>query len=58
LTLLGDDAATEIDHIRDVVGHETPLIGMFSFGEIAAPPGLGLAAFHNKTVVVCVLAQE
>jgi hypothetical protein len=30
---------------------------MFSFGEIAPPPGSGLAAFHNKTVVVCTLAQ-
>lgn len=56
LMLLGDDAATEIGHIRDVIGHETSLIGMFSFGEIAPPPGSGLAAFHNKTVVVCTLA--
>jgi hypothetical protein len=57
LLFLGDDAATEIDHIRDIVGHETPLIGMFSFGEIAAPPESGLAVFHNKTVVVCALAK-
>lgn len=56
LILLGDDAATEINHIQDVVGHETPLIGMFSFGEIAAPPESQLAVLHNKTVVVCVFA--
>ena len=56
LMFLGDDAATEIEHIRDILGHETPLIGMFSFGEIAPPLGSGLAALHNKTVVVCTLA--
>jgi len=57
LLLLGDDIAQDVDHIRDVIGPETPLIGMFSFGEIASPPQGGQAAFYNKTVVVCALAQ-
>jgi hypothetical protein len=56
LNLLGDAAAVEVEHIRNVIGSETPCIGFFSWGEIAAPPGLGLAALHNKAVVVCALA--
>jgi hypothetical protein len=55
LTVLGEDKTAEIHQIQEVVGCETPLIGMFSFGEIATPPQGGLAAFYNKTVVVCVL---
>jgi hypothetical protein len=57
LNLLGDAAGGEIEHIRTVIGSETPCIGFFSWGEIAAPPSLGLAALHNKAVVVCALAQ-
>jgi len=56
VALLKGDMTVEIDHVRDVVGDETPLIGFFSFGEIATPPRGGLAAFYNKTVVVCALA--
>ncbi len=57
LDLLGDAAGVEIEHIRSVIGDETPCIGFFSWGEVAAPPGLALAALHNKAVVVCALAQ-
>jgi hypothetical protein len=57
LGMLGDVAGVEIEHIRNVIGNETPCVGFFSWGEIAAPPGLALAALHNKAVVVCALAQ-
>ncbi len=57
LNLLGDAADVEIEHIRSVIGDETPCIGFFSGGEVAAPPGFALAALHNKAVVVCALAQ-
>ena len=57
LSLLGDAAGAEIERIRNVIGNETPYIGFFSWGEVAAPPGLALAALHNKAVVVCALAQ-
>ncbi len=56
LLILGEAAKVEIEHIRDVVGLDVPLIGMFSFGEIAPPAGSGLAVLHNKTVVLCALA--
>lgn len=54
--LLGAAAATEVQHIRDVIGHETPLIGMYSFGEFAADTGP--VCFHNKAVVVCVIGSD
>jgi len=57
LNLLGDAVGAEIEHIRNVIGNETPCIGFFSWGEIATPPGFGLASLHNETVLVCALAQ-
>lgn len=57
LLLLGEDARGEIDAVRAIVGVDTPVIGFFSFGEIAAQAG-SPPAFHNKTVVVCTIAQS
>lgn len=54
--LLGAEVQTEISRMLDVVGPATPMIGMYSFGEIAAADGP--VAFHNKTVVVCVIGQD
>lgn len=56
LLIMGEQAMVEVEHIRDVVGPDVPLIGMFSFGEIAPPAESGLAVLHNKTVVLCALA--
>jgi len=56
LNFLGVEADTEVNLIRDILGRDTPLAGMFSFGEFATAHGP--AAFHNKTVVVCALGQE
>lgn len=54
LLMLGEQAATEVEMIRAIIGPETPMAGMFSFGEIAT--GAGAAALHNKTVVVCAIS--
>ncbi|MFQ6083838.1 MAG: FIST signal transduction protein [Candidatus Aminicenantia bacterium] len=56
LLLLGKDAQRELDTIRSVIGRDVPLIGFFTFGEIASANG-GPPVFHNKTVVVCVIAS-
>lgn len=56
LQYLREKALAEIEGIRDVIGREIPVIGMFSYGEIAPPPESGLTVLHNKTVVVCTLA--
>jgi len=56
LGYLGPAAQQEVALIREVVGSETPLIGLFSSGEIGAqrdsPPTL-----HNKTVLVGVIGE-
>lgn len=56
LGYLGPAAQQEVAVIREVVGPETPLIGLFSSGEIGAqrdsPPTL-----HNKTVLVGVIGE-
>lgn len=54
--LLGSSTAAEIDRIRAIVGTDTPIIGMYSFGEIAADTGP--VCFHNKTVVVGVIGKH
>ena len=56
LRLMGDEAAKDIDYVRNIIGLDTALMGMFSFGEVATPPEGGMAAFYNKTVVACALA--
>ncbi len=56
LQYLREEAVTEIEIIRDVIGRETPVIGMFSYGEIAPPSESGLTVLHNKTVVIGALA--
>jgi len=56
LAYLGAAAQEELAAIRGVIGLETPLIGLFSFGEVAAqldsPPTV-----HNKTVVVGMIGE-
>jgi len=56
LNYLGPEAETEVYLIRDILGQDTPLAGMFSFGEVATAGGP--AVFHNKTVVVCAIGKE
>lgn len=56
LQYLGPKAETEVRLIREVLGQDTPLAGMFSYGEVATAGGP--AVFHNKTVVVCVIGKE
>ena len=56
LAYLGPAAQEEIAAIREVVGSETPLIGLFSFGEVAAQPD-SPPTLHNKTVVVGVIGE-
>lgn len=55
LPILGDRADEEIAVIQKVFGPETPILGMYSYGEIANPIGVNLAAYHNKTMVVVAL---
>ena len=61
--LFGDKSGEEINAIQEVVGKQVPLIGFYTYGE-QAPLGGEVkniercnSAFHNETVVICVLAD-
>lgn len=61
--LFGDRSGDEIDAIQEVLGKDVPLIGFYTYGE-QAPLGGEVrnieqcnSAFHNETVVICVLGD-
>ncbi len=61
--LFGERAGDEIDAIQEALGRDVPLIGFYTYGE-QAPLGGEVhninkcnPAFHNETVVICVLAD-
>ncbi len=61
--LFGEHSAEEIEAIQKEVGVNTPLIGFYTYGE-QAPLGGEVrniekcnSAFHNETVVICVLGE-
>ncbi len=61
--LFGEHGGEEISAIQEAVGRATPLIGFYTYGE-QAPLGGEVRnlekcnpAFHNETVVICVLAD-
>jgi hypothetical protein len=46
----------EIQSIKDVVGEDVPIIGWYTYGELALPRTL--AGMHNQTAVVQLFAEE
>ena len=61
--LFGDKSGEEINAIQQAIGKQVPLIGFYTYGE-QAPLGGEVkniekcnSAFHNETVVICVLAD-
>jgi hypothetical protein len=61
--LFGERSGEEIDAIQEAVGKDVPLIGFYTYGEQAPIGGEVLdikrcnPAFHNETVVICVLGE-
>jgi hypothetical protein len=56
LGYLGLSAQDEVATIREVIGSEAPLAGLFSYGEVAAQPD-SPPMLHNKTVVVGIVGE-
>jgi hypothetical protein len=61
--IFGERSGEEISAIQEVIGADVPLIGFYTYGE-QAPLGGEVrnieqckTAFHNETVVICVLAE-
>jgi hypothetical protein len=60
--LLGPRTREEISAIQEVLGKDTPLIGFYTYGELAPLGGvLGpncFSVFHNETMALMVLGEE
>lgn len=61
--LFGEKAGDEISAIQEMIGSQVPLIGFYTYGE-QAPLGGEVRniekcnpAFHNETVVICVIGE-
>jgi|SRR3989338_2325190 len=61
--LFGERSGEEIDAIKEAIGTNVPLIGFYTYGE-QAPLGGEIKdinkcnpAFHNETVVICVIGD-
>ncbi len=61
--LFGEQSGDEITAIQEAIGKNVPLLGFYTYGEQAPLGGevRNIAkcnpAFHNETVVICVLAE-
>lgn len=61
--LFGERSGDEIDAIQEAIGESVPLIGFYTYGEQAPIGGEVMnikkcnPAFHNETVVICVLGE-
>ena len=56
--LLINQKQLEIDKIREIIGHNTPLIGFYTYGEQAPLGGEVVScSFHNETDVIFLLAE-
>lgn len=53
--LLGSKTTQEIDAVRDVLGNDIPLIGFYSYGEIAPPQSNSPSQVHNETFSIILL---
>jgi len=60
--LLGPKIGEEIKAIQEVLGKEVPLIGFYTYGEIAPLGGLlgseCFSVFHNETMTLLVLGEK
>ena len=57
LNHLGEAVSEELQAIREVIGLDTPLLGIVTYGEIAAQPGT-YPVYHNKVVIVALIGAS
>lgn len=59
--LLGRDAFEEIEAIKSILGENVPILGFYSYGEIAPLDGdiaTGNSIFHNETFLVLAFGER
>lgn len=54
--LLGQRACDEVDAVGEVLGQTFPMIGFYSYGEIA-PTNAGTSELHNQTMTITTFAE-
>lgn len=54
--VLGHRTDEELECVADVIGHQTPLIGFYSYGEIT-PVG-GQCQLHNQTMTITTITER
>jgi hypothetical protein len=48
--ILGSQAGAELDQIRNKLGHQVPVSGFYSYGDIAPLEHGAAPRFHNETI--------
>lgn len=54
--LLGQRACDEVDAVGEVLGQAFPMVGFYSYGEIA-PTSAGTSELHNQTMTITTFAE-
>lgn len=55
--VLGERSDEEIEATHEILGHNMPLIGFYSYGEIS-PSSLGSCDLHNQTMTLTTLSER
>jgi hypothetical protein len=55
--LMGHRAEDEVEAVRAALSGGTPLIGFYSYGEIAPNNDTGVCGLHNQTVTLTLFAE-
>ena len=54
---LGQRTEEEIESVQKVIGNQVPMIGFYSYGEIAPPSLLVNCALHNQTMTITTISE-
>lgn len=54
--VLGERTDEELESVVDVLGPDTPMVGFYSYGEIA--PAAGICALHNQTMTITTIRER
>jgi len=55
--LMGQSTEDEVEAVADIIGHGTPIIGYYSYGEIAPHNVSKVCGLHNQTVTLTLFAE-
>jgi hypothetical protein len=54
--VMGTRAEEEVEAVLEVLGRNAPLIGFYSYGEIA--PKEGVCSLHNQTMTITTISEQ